>query len=102
ELQIARADPRHSWKALMYLGYCFANRQNWRLARRDFQEALQGLPPQEIVARKDILFMLAQSCAEEGDLTEAIELAHELAAIDSSYRDVGQLLDQWQARLQQA
>lgn len=102
ELQMAKADPRHGWRALMYLGYCFKNRNNWRLARRNFEEALQGLPPQDSAARKDILFMLANGCAEAGELAEAVELGHELANMDFSYREIGRLLEEWQSRLQQA
>jgi tetratricopeptide (TPR) repeat protein len=102
ELQAARADTRLMWKALWYLGHCFKNRNNWRLARRNFEEALQNLPQNEESARKEILFQLAQGCAESGDLTAAVELGHELANIDFAYRDIGRLLDDWQARVQQA
>ena len=35
-------------------------------------------------------------------LTVAIELGHELANLDFSYRNIGRLLDDWQNRLQQA
>src|SRR5262249_36542687 len=96
ELQSARAHARLAWRALMYLGYCFKNRNNWRLARRNFEDALQGLPPQEGAVRKDILFMLATGCAEAGELADAVELGHELANLDFGYRDIGRLLDEWQ------
>ncbi len=101
ELQAARSDPRQHWRALLYLGYCFKSRNNWRLARRNFEEALQGLPAGEDAVRKEILFQLAQGCAEAGDLAAAVDLGMELANLDFSYRDIGQLLDQWQTRLQQ-
>src|SRR5262249_57958718 len=42
-LQGVRADPRHQGKALYYLGLCFLSRDNWRLAQRNFEEALQHL-----------------------------------------------------------
>jgi tetratricopeptide (TPR) repeat protein len=100
ELQITRADPRHQWRSLVQLGNCFLHRNNWRLARRNFEEALGGLPASEIAQRKEILFQLAQGCAEAGDLTAAVELAHELANVDFTYRDIGRLLDEWQSRLQ--
>ena len=41
ELQAARSDPRHQWRSLLYLGHCFKSRNNWRLAQRNFEEALQ-------------------------------------------------------------
>ena len=101
ELQAARSDARQQWRALLYLGYCFKTRNNWRLAQRNFEEALKSLPPNEEATRKEILFQLAQGSAESGDLATAVELAVELANMDFAYRDIGQLLDDWQTRLQQ-
>src|SRR5229473_3931932 len=101
ELQGVRNDPRHQWQALMYLGYCFKARNNWRLAQRNFEEALQSLPVGETAARKDLLFLLAQGFADEGDLSRAIDTGHELANLDFSYRDIGRLLDEWQNKLRQ-
>jgi tetratricopeptide (TPR) repeat protein len=101
-LQSVRGEPRYQWKALLYLGYCFKNRKNWRLAQRNFEDALQNLPANEEGMRKELLFELAQGCAESGDLSKAVELGYELANLDYGYRDIGQLLDEWQERLQQA
>jgi tetratricopeptide (TPR) repeat protein len=102
ELQAARSDPRHHWKALLYLAYCFKTRNNWRLAKRNFEECLQNLPQGEEGMRKEVLFQLAQGSAEAGDLAAAVDMAHELANLDFSYKDIGRLLDEWQARLEQA
>lgn len=99
ELQAARSDSRLLWKALMYLGHCFKERHNWRLAQRNFEEALQALPLGETTARKEVLFHLAQGCAENGDLARAVELGTELANIDFAYREIGKLLDDWQGRI---
>jgi tetratricopeptide (TPR) repeat protein len=101
ELQASRSDPRHQWRSLLYLGHCFRSRHNWRLAKRNFEEALRQLPAGEDEVRKEILFHLAQGSAEEGELAEAIDLGTELANLDFAYRDIGQLLDEWQTRLQQ-
>jgi tetratricopeptide (TPR) repeat protein len=99
ELQGVRADPRYQWKALLYLGFCFKTRNNWRLAQRNFEEALPLLPPTEDGWRKEILFQLAQGSAESGDLPKAIDLGHELANMDFTFHDIGKLLDEWQDRL---
>ena len=40
ELQAARGDPRLRWQSLIQLGHCFKARNNWRLAQRNFEEAL--------------------------------------------------------------
>src|SRR5262249_39223357 len=100
--QAARTDPRQRWRALLYLGHCFKSRHHWRLAERNFEEALQNLPAEEEASRKELLFQLAHGCAESGDLAKAVELAYELANIDFGYRDIGRLLDEWQIRLQNA
>ncbi|HEV3255553.1 MAG TPA: tetratricopeptide repeat protein [Gemmataceae bacterium] len=99
ELQAARADPRHQWRALLYLGYCFKQRNNWRLAQRNFEESLRNIPPGEKDSRKEVLFQLAQGSAEAGDLAKAVDLGYELADLDFAYRDIGRLLDAWQSRL---
>ncbi len=102
ELQASRADPRHRWQSLLYLGHCFKARNNWRLAQRNFEEALKTLPAGETNNRKDILYELAVGCAEANDLSRAIDMGTELANIDFSYRDIGRLLDEWHTRAQQA
>ena len=68
ELQAARGDPRLRWQSLMQLGHCFKARNNWRLAQRNFEEALRLLPVGEAAKQKEVLFLLAQGCAEAGDL----------------------------------
>jgi tetratricopeptide (TPR) repeat protein len=100
ELQAARSDPRHLWRSLLYLGYCFKTRNNWKLARRNFEECLRTLPLGEDAARKEVLFQLAKGCADAGDLQPAVDFAHELANLDFTYRDIGKHLDSWQEQLQ--
>ncbi len=102
ELQAARSDPRLYGRALVYLGYCFKSRNNWRLAQRNFEEAMQHLPANEESLRKEIMFQLAQGYADSGDLNRAIEQGYELANLDFSYHDIGRLIDEWQERLQKA
>src|SRR5262249_4922085 len=59
ELQAAKADGRLTWRSLWQLGHCFKGRNNWRLAERNFKEALPQVPASEEGARKDVLFELA-------------------------------------------
>jgi len=87
---------------LMYLGLCFKRRNNWRLAQRNFEEALTHLSEVDEANRKEVLFQLANGLAEAGDLARAIDLGHELANLDFSYKEIGKLLDDWEERLQQA
>ncbi len=102
ELQKARRDERLKWKASMLLGDCFKKRSNWRLAQRNFEEALTTIPQTEEPSRKELLYQLASGCAENGDLPRAIDLGHELANLDFAFKNIGKLLDEWNDRLQSA
>jgi tetratricopeptide (TPR) repeat protein len=102
ELQQVRKDPRLLGKAAMYLGFCFKSKNNWRLAERNFQEAMKNLPAGEDASRKEVMFQLATGNAEAGDLSAAVDVGHELANQDYLYRDIGRLLDEWQTKLQKA
>ena len=101
-LQQARKDPRHLWRALIYLGFGFKTRDNWKLARRNFEEALDHIPPGEENQRKEVLFQLANGHAENGDFSTAIEVGSELANLDFSYREIGRLIDTWQEQADKA
>ena len=59
ELQQARKDQRLLGKAAMYLGFCFKSKGNWRLAERNFREAIKNLPATEDASRKEVMFQLA-------------------------------------------
>jgi tetratricopeptide (TPR) repeat protein len=98
ELQGARPDPRLHWKAVVQLGHCFLAQQSWPLARRNFEEALHTIPAGEEGVRKEVLFQLAVGYAGAGDLDRGIELALDLANLDYSFRNIGRLLAEWQAR----
>ena len=103
ELQQARRDERLKGKAAMYLGVCFRKRNNWRLAQRNFEEALAALTtPQDEPSRKEVLFQLATGAAENNELQRAVELGHELANIDFGYKGINKLLDEWNAKVQEA
>ncbi len=102
ELQVARRDEKLKWKAKMLLGLCFKRKKNWRLAQTNFEEALADVPPTEEGGKKELLYQLASGCAENGDLPRALDLGHELANIDFGFKNIGQLLDDWNDRLQSA
>ena len=102
ELQQARRDEKVKWKAAMLLGVCFKRRNNWRLAQRNFEEALTAVPPGEESGKKELLYQLASGCAENGDLPRALDLGHELANLDFTFKNIGKLLDEWNDRMQSA
>jgi tetratricopeptide (TPR) repeat protein len=98
ELQSIRTDPRFHGQAVFYLGLCFQSRKNWRLAQRNFEEALQHLGPSESFLRKETMYLLAVGYAGAGELERAIDLGCELANLDFNYKNIGSLLDEWQAK----
>ena len=49
-----------------------------------------------------MLYQLANGSAENGDLPRAIDLGHELANLDFSFKNIGKLLDEWNDRMQSA
>lgn len=102
ELQPLRSDPRYQWRVLAYLGYCFKSRNNWRLAQRNFEDALKAMPETETEMRKDVLLQLAVGAAGAGELSTAVDFGHELANLDFGFGDIGRLLDEWQAKLQES
>jgi tetratricopeptide (TPR) repeat protein len=102
ELQQAKKDEKLKWKAAMLLGMCFKRRNNWRLAQRNFEDALAAVPVTDESARKELLYQLASGCAENGDLPRAVDLGHELANLDFSFKNIGKLLDEWNDRMQSA
>ena len=102
ELQQAKRDEKIKWKAGLYLGIAFQKRNAWRLAQRNFEEALAALPPGEDSGRKDVLYHLALGSAENGDLPRALDLGHELANMDYGFKGIGKLIDEWQDKLQNA
>jgi tetratricopeptide (TPR) repeat protein len=99
ELQAVKNDPRISWQACLHLGHCFKARKNWRLAQRNFEEALKLLPPREDERRKELLFELATGIATAGDLAAAVELAYELTDLHFDYQGIMGMLEAWQERL---
>ncbi len=98
ELQQIRNDPRHHAKALFYLGRCFQKHKNWRLAQRNFEEALQSFGSGEESLRKETMFHLAVGYASAGEINRAVDLGCELANLDFNYKNIGTLLDEWQTK----
>lgn len=99
ELQQIRNDPRFHGKALFYLGLCFQSRKNWRLAQRNFEEAMQHLGATDTFLRKETMYLLSVGYAAAGETDRAIDLGLELANLDFNYKNIGTLLDEWQSKV---
>jgi tetratricopeptide (TPR) repeat protein len=99
ELQRVRKDEKLKGQAAMHLGIGFRKRKNWPLAQRNFEEALLALPAGDESSRKEVLFQLATGSADNNELPRAVEIGRELANMDFGYKNIGELLDEWQARV---
>jgi len=97
ELQQVRRDPKHRVRALVHLGHCFKAKRNAALAKRNFSEAMEALGAGEDELRKELLYELALLAAGEKDWEAAVQLGNELANQDFAYRNIGKLLEQWEA-----
>src|SRR5262249_32510319 len=93
EFQGVRGDPKLTWKALYLVGLCFEAKKERRLAQRNFEEALQSLPPGDTGAKKDILYHLARGHADQGDYAKALQYGYDLANLEYGYKDIGKLID---------
>ena len=98
ELQQARKDEKMKGRSALHLGHAFIKKNNWKLAQRNFEDALAALPDNDEHSRKDVLFQLAVGAEKNGDKPRALELGHELANIDYGYNDIGNLIDRWEGR----
>ena len=98
ELQQLRTDPRYQGKALFHLGLCFQARKNWRLAQRNFEEALQVLAANDTSLKKETMYLLAIGYAGAGEVNRAVDLGCELANLDFNYKNIGTLLEEWQSK----
>ena len=92
ELQLAKAERARLGDCLLALGQCFQMIRQNKLAMTHYQEAVTALEPGE--SKKKALYLAMKLALTLEDYGQAESYGHQLAAIDFSYRDLGQILDQ--------
>jgi len=92
EFQIAKADKFLAGASLLELGRCFQMIRQYKLAMTHYQEAITTLEPGE--DKKKALYLAMKLAVGLEDYTLAEEYGHQLAAIDFSYRDLADILNQ--------
>lgn len=92
EYQLAKMDKIKRGEALLALGQCFQQIKQYKLALTHFQQAVQEISEQG-ESRKKALYLTAKLALGLKEYEKADEYANQLAAIDFSYKDVGELLD---------
>ena len=92
EYQTAKADVSLQGDCLLALGQCFQQIQQYRLALTHYQQAITAIAG-EGITKKKALYLAARLAYGLNDYDKADDFASQLAAIDFSYKDVGELLD---------
>jgi len=92
EFQAAKSDASLQGECLLALGQCFQQIKQYRLAMNHYQEAANKIQDTGDTKKK-VLLLAAKLAYGLQDFEKADDFASELAAIDFSYKDVGELLD---------
>ncbi|MGL4595849.1 MAG: tetratricopeptide repeat protein [Thermoguttaceae bacterium] len=92
EFQQAKIDALKKGECLLALGQCFHQIKQYKLAMTHYQEAVEGLKDNGD-NKKKALYLATKLAIVLEEYDKAEKYGHQLAAIDFSYKDVGELLD---------
>ncbi|MDR2169667.1 MAG: tetratricopeptide repeat protein [Planctomycetaceae bacterium] len=92
EFQNAKADTSRKGECLLAIGQCFQQIKQYKLAMEHYQESVELLAETDENKKKGLYLITKLAFATE-DYDKAEEYGHRLAAIDFSYKDLGDLLD---------
>ena len=92
EFQLAKTETTHQGDCLLALGQCFQMIKQYKLAMTHYQEAVQALETGD--NKKKALYLAMKLAFALEDYSQAESYGHQLAAIDFSYRDLGEMLEQ--------
>jgi len=94
EFQIAQNDPRRKGVCMLALGQCFQRIKQNRLAMTHYNTAIVEIPDRDAVNKKLALYLAGRMAMHLKDLDTAEKHLAQLAAMDFTYKDVSDLLDQ--------
>ncbi len=92
EFQQAKSDLMRKGDCFLMLGQCFQQIKQFRLAMNQYEEAIEALTD-ESESKKKALYLAVKLSMALDDYETAENYGHQLAAIDFSYKDLGELLD---------
>ncbi|MDR1923267.1 MAG: tetratricopeptide repeat protein [Planctomycetaceae bacterium] len=92
EFQNAKADSSRKGECLLAIGQCFQQIKQYKLAMEHYQESVELLSDAD-ENKKRGLYLVAKLAFAMEDYAKAEEYGHRLAAVDFSYKDLGELLD---------
>lgn len=92
EFQFAQKSPQHRVKALYYLGLCFKSKQQYDMAREQFEKACVDLQVMDDT-KKAIYYALGELSEAVGDEKSAQLYYKEIYQADIGYMDVAEKVD---------
>ena len=91
EFQLAKPDQSRAGECNLALGQCFQKIKQYKLAMTHYQDAVAILSPGD--DKKKALYLATKLAYALEDYEKAEQYGLQLAAIDFSYKDLGELLD---------
>jgi len=101
QYQAAQSDPRRKGLCLLNLGQCFEKIGQHRLAMKHYEQAVQEIADRDSDNKKRALYSAAVLAYRLRAFQQAEQFASALAAMDYSYKNIGQLLDKIGEKLEQ-
>lgn len=95
EYQFAKTDATRKGESLLALAQCFQQIKQYKLASTHYKEAIENIPDQGD-SKKKALYLATKLAIGLKEYGKADQYANDLAAIDFSYKDIGDLLDKIQ------
>ena len=96
QFQIAQRNPQHRLIAIVYLGRCFAAKNQFDMAIEQFNRALEDMPTMN-ADKMFTLYHLGITYDSMGKKKEALDCFKQIYAVDIKYMDVAERINKYYA-----
>jgi tetratricopeptide (TPR) repeat protein len=93
QFQVAKNDPRRKGLCMLWLGQCFEQISQGRLAMSHYEQAVEEIADRDLDNKKLALYLAGRLAISLGDGDTASRHLTTLAQLDFGYKDVSALLD---------
>ena len=93
QFQVAKSDPRRKGQCMLWLGQCFEQINQARLAMSHYEQAVEEIADRDMDNKKLALYLAGRLAIALGDKDAATRHLTTLAQLDFGYKDVSALLD---------
>ena len=94
QFQIAQRNPQHRLIAIVYLGRCFAAKNQFDMAIEQFNRALEDMPTMNL-DKMFTLYHLGITFDKMGKKKEALDCFKQIYAVDIKYLDVAERINKY-------